>query len=151
MVMSDKENRISFSIDGDTTVGRAAMMLALCYTREEESILKEKLTATGLACAVTGLGGMTNEVKEKITQAVLGAALHNGVINKTTQEIHALIHATMEAQRGILLDVMINTSFALKIGLASDGAWVAVAIFGQAAFHPMTNHERAGLGIMHIN
>lgn len=39
---------------------------------------------------------------------------------------------------------------ALKIAVVRDDGWLAVALFGKSALHYMTNHERAGLGVMHI-
>ena len=47
-------------------------------------------------------------------------------------------------------NVATSSSLALKIAIVRKEHWIAVAIFGQSALHYMTNHERAGLGVMHI-
>ena len=41
-------------------------------------------------------------------------------------------------------------AYALKIAVVRGSGWLAVALFGKSALHYMTNHERAGLGVMHI-
>lgn len=53
-------------------------------------------------------------------------------------------------KKGILVSVNTSVSLALKIAVVRDEHWIAVALFGKSALHYMTNHERAGLGVMHI-
>lgn len=72
------------------------------------------------------------------------------LFKKTTNDIHALIHATEEAKKGILVSVSTSANLAMKIAVARDDTWIAVALFGKSALHYMTNHDRAGLGVMHI-
>lgn len=72
------------------------------------------------------------------------------LFKKTTNDIHALIHATEEAKKGILVNVSTSANLAMKIAVARDDTWIAVALFGKSALHYMTNHDRAGLGVMHI-
>ena len=86
-----------------------------------------------------------------MNRAVIGASLNSGIIEKTANDIHALIHATEEAKKGILVSVSSSSaSLALKIAVVRGSGWLAVALFGKSALHYMTNHERAGLGVMHI-
>ena len=101
---------------------------------------------------VTEVGGKTSydDFHEKVNRAVIGASLNSGIIEKTANDIHALIHATEEAKKGILVSVSSSASLALKIAVVRDDGWLAVALFGKSALHYMTNHERAGLGVMHI-
>ena len=61
-----------------------------------------------------------------------------------------LQHATMEAKQGILVNVSTSANIAIKIAIVRKDRWVAVAMFGESAVHHLTNHSRAGLGIMHI-
>ncbi|HHV72191.1 MAG TPA: HutP family protein [Clostridia bacterium] len=127
------------------------MLLALTNTKEEEEQLKEQLAKfKNIKFVVTGLGGMIDEIPEKIIQVLIGAALNTNVIKKDTRQIHALIHAAQEAVHGMMLDPTINASYAMKISIVSDEKWVAVGLYGKAAFHPLTNHERSGLGVMHL-
>lgn len=134
------------------SVGVAAMLLALTRTLKDEETAKRALTEAGHKFVVTEVGGKTSydDFHEKVNRAVIGASLNSGIIEKTANDIHALIHATEEAKRGILFSVSSSASLALKIAVVRGSGWLAVALFGKSALHYMTNHERAGLGVMHI-
>lgn len=132
--------------------GIAAMLLALTQTIYDEENVKQIVAKNGFKAVVTEVGGRTSfdDFNEKINRAVIGASLNSGVIQKTTNDIHALIHATEEAKKGILVSVSTSANLAMKIAVARDDTWIAVALFGKSALHYMTNHDRAGLGVMHI-
>jgi hut operon positive regulator len=134
------------------SVGVAAMLLALTRTLKDEETAKRALTEAGHKFVVTEVGGKTSydDFHEKVNRAVIGASLNSGIIEKTANDIHALIHATEEAKKGILVSVSSRASLALKIAVVRGSGWLAVALFGKSALHYMTNHERAGLGVMHI-
>lgn len=134
------------------SVGVAAMLLALTRTLKDEETAKRVLTEAGHKFVVTEVGGKTSydDFHEKVNRAVIGASLNSGIIEKTANDIHALIHATEEAKKGILVSVSSSASLALKIAVVRGSGWLAVALFGKSALHYMTNHERAGLGVMHI-
>lgn len=86
----------------------------------------------------------------ELTGLLLGLVLNSGLIEKKSNDIHAVIHATEEAKRGLLVSVSTSSSLAMKIAIVRNEHWIAVALFGKSALHYMTNHERAGLGVMHI-
>lgn len=134
------------------SVGVAAMLLALTRTLKDEETAKRALTEAGHKFVVTEVGGKTSydDFHEKVNRAVIGASLNSGIIEKTANDIHALIQATEEAKKGILVSVSSSVSLALKIAVVRGSGWLAVALFGKSALHYMTNHERAGLGVMHI-
>lgn len=134
------------------SVGVAAMLLALTRTLKDEETAKRALTEAGHKFVVTEVGGKTSydDFHEKVNRAVIGASLNSGIIEKTANDIHALIHATEEAKKVILVSVSSSASLALKIAVVRGSGWLAVALFGKSALHYMTNHERAGLGVMHI-
>ena len=134
------------------SVGVAAMLLALTRTLKDEETAKRALTEAGHKFVVTEVGGKTSydDFHEKVNRAVIGVSLNSGIIEKTANDIHALIHATEEAKKGILVSVSSSASLALKIAVVRGSGWLAVALFGKSALHYMTNHERAGLGVMHI-
>ena len=134
------------------SVGVAAMLLALTRTLKDEETAKRALTEAGHKFVVTEVGGKTSydDFHEKVNRAVIRASLNSGIIEKTANDIHALIHATEEAKKGILVSVSSSASLALKIAVVRGSGWLAVALFGKSALHYMTNHERAGLGVMHI-
>lgn len=132
--------------------GTAAMLLALTQTIYDEEKVKQIVAKNGFKAVVTEVGGRTSfdDFNEKINRAVIGASLNSGIIQKTTNDIHALIHATEEAKKGILVSVSTSANLAMKIAVARDDTWIAVVLFGKSALHYMTNHDRAGLGVMHI-
>lgn len=134
------------------SVGTAAMLLALTQTIYDEDQAKQMVAKNGFKAVVTEVGGKTdfNEFNEKINRAVIGAALNAGIIQKSTKDIHAIIHATEEAKKGLLVSVNASASLALKVSVVRDSTWIAVALFGKSALHYMTNHDRAGFGIMHL-
>lgn len=134
------------------SVGTAAMLLALTQTIYDEDQAKQMVAKNGFKAVVTEVGGKTNfnEFNEKINRAVIGASLNAGIIQKSTKDIHAIIHATEEAKKGLLVSVNSSASLALKVSVVRDATWIAVALFGKSALHYMTNHDRAGFGIMHI-
>lgn len=126
--------------------GIAAMMLALTQTIYDEDMAKQMVAKKGLKAVVTEVGGKTSfyDFNERINRAVIGAC------EKKSNDIHAVIHATEEAKRGLLVSVSTSASLAMKIAVVRNEHWIAVALFGKSALHYMTNHERAGLGVMHI-
>lgn len=133
-------------------VGSAAMALALTNAISDENAVKEFLQTKDYLCAVTEVGGNTSQetFQERTTKAVIGAALNNKIVGKEAYQIHAILHATMEAKQGILVNVSTSANIAIKIAIVRKDRWVAVAMFGESAVHHLTNHVRAGLGIMHI-
>ena len=128
--------------------GTAAMMLALTQTIYDEDLVKKLVAKKGLKAVVTEVGGKTSfyDFNERINRAVIGACLNSGLIEKKSNDIHA----TEEAKRGLLVSVSTSSSLAMKIAIVRNEHWIAVALFGKSALHYMTNHERAGLGVMHI-
>lgn len=134
------------------SVGSGAMILAMTQTISDEEKVKKYLEEQGYQSAVTELGGNVSysEFKEKVIRAVIGACLNCGIISKTPNEIHALLHATEEAKKGIEVNVSNSANVSLKIAFVRRDHWIAVAVFGESAVHHITNHQRAGLGVMHI-
>lgn len=134
------------------SVGTAALLLALTQTMYDEERAKQLVAKKDFKAAVTEVGGQTtlNEFNEKVNRAVIGAALNSGIIQKCTNDIHALIHATEEAKKGVMIGANTNQNLVLKMAMVRDDTWIAVAMFGKSAVHYMTNHDRGGLGIMHI-
>lgn len=132
---------------------RAALLLALSDTREEEELLKKELHGSfNMRCGVTEIGGTVATLQHtgKLTNSVMSTAFNTGVIPKDARNIHALVHATLEASNSIFIHTNGNASFALKVGLTTDSQWIAVAIYGRSSLHPLSEHARVGLGFMHL-
>lgn len=132
-------------------VGYYAMRLAMTRTIAEENEMKQTYLSSGMKVVVTEVGGNTKkDFQDKVGRAVLGAAMNAGLIAKLPYEIHALLHAAEEAKRGAIMNITSDANLAVKIAIVRNPHWIAVAIFGDSAIHPMTSHERCGLGIMNI-
>lgn len=130
---------------------KAALLLALTATREEEDSFRVALEEHGqYRAAVTELGAKLASFREKLYSAALGTALAHGVITKTPEQVHALLHAAREAAGGLLPDSVLQADVAVKISVVRGGRWLAVAIFGDLAEHPAVDHKCAGLGVMHL-
>ncbi len=144
--------RCNFMAHSVRSVGTGAMFLALTRTIEDEEAVKAIVAGQGYKFVVTEVGGnfALPECQLKTTKAVIGAALSAGLIAKTATNYHALLHATEEAKRSIMVNVSGGVSIAVKIAIVRDAQWIAVAMFGESGIHPLTSHERAGLGIMHL-
>ncbi|MBP2631878.1 MAG: anti-terminator HutP [Firmicutes bacterium] len=134
------------------SVGSGAMILSMTRVISDEETIKKFLEEQGYQCAVTELGGNLSytEFKEKITRSVIGACLNCGIIAKISNEVHALLHATEEAKKGIEVNVSASANVSLKVAFVRKDHWIAVAMFGESAVHHVSNHQRAGLGVMHI-
>ena len=144
------------------SVGVAAMLLALTRTLKDEETAKRALTEVGHKFVVTEVGGKTSydDFHEKVNRAVIGASLNSGIIEKTANDIHALIHATEEAKKGILtgnyIIKNINNNFRQEQLSNEKNFEIAYWVLnnrkraGRGTDTYMTNHERAGLGVMHI-
>ncbi|MGI5966377.1 HutP family protein [Anaerotruncus rubiinfantis] len=132
-------------------IGYYALRLAMTRTLAEEMALKQEYLTGGLSVVVTEAGGSTKkDFQQKTSRAVLGAAMNAGLVKKSSYEIHALLHATEEAKRGAIINTSSEANLAVKIAIVRKSHWIAVAIFGESAIHPMTSHERCGLGVMNI-
>jgi len=138
-----------FRMDVDR-VGKAALLLAMSSDEEEVELKKKLSELKKYKIGVTRVAGFASDIRKKLIPAVLGAALNCNVINKTVPEVHALVHASLEALNSLILNESLDSSLSLKVGIVSDGRWLCVGIFGDSAFYPITNHEKAALGIMHL-
>lgn len=132
-------------------IGYYAMRLAITQSQYEEEHVKEEYASRQLKVVVTETGGKTGlDFQDKVSRSLIGAALNQGVIDRSGNEIHALFHAAEEAKRGVLVNSTTDTSVAVKIAIVRSEHWISVAMFGTSAIHPLSSHERCGLGVMHI-
>lgn len=136
-------------ISKDDQLGKVAIMLAMS-TREHEEQLLEYFRAQGFRCGVTETGGMRHEIEKKINNSMIGMGLNLGILRKNKSDVHAAVHAAIEASNGLLLHTPNMGSYSLKIALVRKNRWLTVAIYGHSAAHSLTNHERIGMGTMHI-
>lgn len=132
-------------------IGKSALLLALADTRQEESEIRTYLkNVYGYETVVIEIGGILKDIRNRVVKSVLNAALNSNAIEKKTSHIHPLIHATVEAERGMMLHVPSESSFRMKVAVVVGPEWIAVAMYGESALHILSAHERVGLGVMHI-
>ena len=138
-----------FQFDGDD-VGRAAVLLAITKSAEMEAACRQRIEEQGWRVVATEVGGLLSDLPQKIVRALVGASLNAGIIEKNNREMHALIHAAIEAGNSFLIKGIIELSIGAKIAIVRNEDWIAVAIFGDCAAHVVAHHDRCGLGVMHI-
>lgn len=138
------------NIDPDR-IGKIALLAAMS-DEEEEARIKDFFSRQqgGMKLAVTVISGMLNAVRQNFVKSLVSCAMQNGIVSKESPHVHGLIHAGMDAFSGAFLNSTLAGSVKLKVGIATDGEWIAVAVYGDSAFYPTTNHERACLGVMHL-
>lgn len=133
-----------------TRIGKIALLTAMS-NEEEEVIIKEAIARRGgIRVAVTFVSGMTNKINVTYAKSILNAAIAGEVIKKTPNQVHAVLHASLEAFQAMTPRTSVSTSIKTKVAIVTDDKWVAVAAYGDSAFSAFTNHERGGLGVMHM-
>ena len=118
-------------------VARAAIMLAMTATREEEAGLKAQLQGQGIRGAAVDYGGEYVQSVMKIIERSVVAAKRERVIDDTHREEGAVAGAAREAI-GQVSGKALGLSIGGKIGIARFGEHVAVAVF-------------FGVGLVHLN
>lgn len=126
------------NISGSRTVSRAALLMCLTRSREEEKALKAALLSEEVHAAAVDYGGDFITSVMKIVERAVVAAKREGVISAAEyREEGAVAGATREA-----LSQVNNKALGLnvggKIGVARAGNNIAVAIF-------------FGIGLLHLN
>lgn len=132
-------------------IGKLAIMTAMT-SNEEEAELKRVFGTRhpDWRIAVTVITGLSSDIKSSFVKSIVGCALQNNIVRKTGGQIHAVLHAALDAFSGVVHQVPAEASLKLKVCIVTDSDWVAVAIYGDSAFYPITNHERCSLGVMHL-
>lgn len=131
-------------------VAKAALYLAMSDGITEERRIKDALASCGWRGVATEVGGISGEMSQKVSRALVGAALNSGVVRKTTSEMHALLHAAQESFNSFIPFGMLETSVGVKIAIVRNSQWLAVAVAGDTAFHAVAHHVRMGVGVMHL-
>lgn len=144
------ELTLKIRIDDENQAGRAALLLASTTSNEDEIVFKRELASLGWKSVATEVGGLAGDLPQKITRALVGASLNAGVVEKKRNEMHALMHAALEALDGFLVVGLLEASVGAKIAIVRNNRWISVAVMGDTAYHAVAHHERCGLGVMHI-
>lgn len=125
-------------IIGDSRdVARAAVMLAMTATREDESAMKAELAQNGVQAAAVDYGGeFVTSVMKMVERAVVAAKREN-VIGDTSHEEGVVAGAAREALSQVSTKAL-GLNVGGKIGVARCGEHVAVAVF-------------FAIGLVHLN
>lgn len=116
---------------------RAAVMMSLSRSRDEERELKEKYLAQNFRTAAVDYGGEFISSVMKIIERAVVAAKREGIIGDHHNEEGAVAGATREALSQIMPKA-IGLNIGGKIGIARYDDHLAVCIF-------------TGIGLLHLN
>ena len=109
-------------------VARAAIILAMTSSREEETIQKQRLTAMEIKSAASDFGGDFVGSVMKIIERAVVIAKREGIIGEKTHEEGAVAGAAHDAVMQVI-DKAMGLNIGGKIGVARSEGHVAVAIF----------------------
>ncbi|MBP3454593.1 MAG: HutP family protein [Clostridia bacterium] len=125
-------------LTGDSRdVARAAVMLAMTATREDENDMKAELGRIGIQAAAVDYGGeFVTSVMKMVERAVVAAKREN-VIGDTSHEEGVVAGAAREALSQVSTKAL-GLNVGGKIGVARCGEHVAVAVF-------------FAIGLVHLN
>ena len=116
------------TISDSREIARAAIMLAMTATREEESAMKTELAGREILGVAADFGGEFVSSVMKIVERAVVAAKRENVISDTHHEEGAVAGAAREAVSQVAGKAM-GLSVGGKIGVARRGEHVAVAVF----------------------
>ncbi len=125
-------------LTGDSRdVARAAVMLAMTATREDEAEMKVELGKNGIQAAAVDYGGeFVTSVMKMVERAVVASKREN-VIGDTSHEEGVVAGAAREALSQVSTKAL-GLNVGGKIGVARCGEHVAVAVF-------------FAIGLVHLN
>ena len=109
-------------------VARAAIILAMTSSREEEIIQKQRLTAMEIKSAASDFGGDFVGSVMKIIERAVVIAKREGIIGEKSHEEGAVAGAAHDAVIQVI-DKAMGLNIGGKIGVARAEGHVAVAIF----------------------
>ena len=113
---------------GSREVARAAIMIAMTQSREEEQQCRKKLEESEIRSAAADFGGDFLSGMVRIIERAVVAAKREGVISDTHREEGAVAGAAHDAVCQVSEKAM-GFSVGGKIGVARSGEHVAVAVF----------------------
>lgn len=113
---------------GSREVARAAVMLSLSHSREEEGALREGFAKSGILTAAADYGGEYNTSVMKLVERAVIAARREKVIGEKHNEEGAVAGAAHDAVAQISMKAF-GLSIGGKIAVARYDEHIAVAVF----------------------
>ncbi|MDR0897006.1 MAG: HutP family protein [Oscillospiraceae bacterium] len=122
---------------GSREVGRAALILSMTRSREEEKSCKAIFREEGILTAAVDYGGEFVSSIMRIVERTVVAAKREGLINDTHLDEGAAMGAAREALSQVSVKAL-GLNVGGKVGIARSGDHIAVAVF-------------FGVGLVHLN
>lgn len=122
---------------GSRDVGRAALIMSMTRTREEEKGCKAMFSGEGIRTAAVDYGGEFVASIMRIVERTVVAAKREGLINDSHLDEGAAMGAAREALSQVSVKAL-GLNVGGKIGIARSGEHIAVAVF-------------FGVGLVHLN
>lgn len=122
---------------GSRDVGRAALIMSMTRSRDEERERKEEFAYEGIRAAAADFGGEFVPSIMKIVERAVVAAKREGLIGDTHLDEGAAMGAAREALSQVTTKAL-GLNVGGKIGIARAGEHIAVAVF-------------FGVGLVHLN
>lgn len=126
------------NISGSRTVTRAAIMICLTRSREEEKEMKAAFAAEDVRVAAVDYGGEFITSIMRIVERAVVAAKREGVISPTEYREEGSVAGAAREALSQVTGKAIGLNVGGKIGIARAGNNVAVAVF-------------FGIGLLHLN
>ncbi|HEY3315240.1 MAG TPA: HutP family protein [Bacillota bacterium] len=112
----------------NTWVARAAVVMAISASREEEASLKKSFGEKGIKVAAVDFGGEYVSSVPKVVERAVVAAKREGVINDIHHHEGAVAGATRDAL-AMVSSKALGFNVGGKVGIARAGEHVNVAVF----------------------
>ncbi len=135
------------TIEGEQSLGKVATILSIVDDKYDDQII-ESLKEEGYNPVITRAGGKGEDLKNKILRNCLGAAIKGGVITESIQDQRVLTRCVERAMKDFESPIASICGAGIKIGIASRGAHLAVALYGKLGIPGLdVDHEISGMGI----
>jgi hypothetical protein len=124
-------------IPGSKEASRAALYMAMSFSRDEERRLKEEMLNKSINAAAVDYGGEFITSVTKIIERAVVASKREGIISDSHLEEGAVAGAAREAVSQIMPKAL-GLNIGGKIGIARNKDHISVALF-------------IGIGLLHLN
>ncbi len=122
---------------GSRDVGRAALIMSMTRSRDEERACKAAFSEDNIRTAAVDYGGEFVSSIMRIVERTVVAAKREGLISDTHLDEGAAMGAAREALSQVSVKAL-GLNVGGKIGIARSGEHIAVAVF-------------FGVGLVHLN
>ena len=145
--MDESEKSIQVGAGGTRVVSRAALLMCLTQSRDEERALKEKLLREEdvRAAAVDYGGEFVASVVRIVERAVVAAKREGVIVADEYKEEGSVAGAAHEALTQVMSKAL-GLNVGGKIGIARKGNNVAVAVYFEVG---LLNISKAAVGLGH--